>query len=56
MQLYNVQGKLIKNLINKKQGAGAYTLVLPSILSQGEYILTYKAGRETFSMPILLAR
>jgi endoglucanase len=45
LRIYNMQGKIISNLVQSNQSAGNYEVKLPSKgISQGNYILELKAG------------
>jgi Cellulase (glycosyl hydrolase family 5)/Secretion system C-terminal sorting domain len=45
LNLYNMQGKIVSNLVQSNQSAGNHEVKLPAKgLSSGNYILEYKAG------------
>ena len=57
LDIYNVQGELIKNLVNDNQSAGVYKLNWsPSNLSSGLYILKMQANEFSFSRKLIFMK
>jgi|GEM_PF-647890 endoglucanase len=57
LNIYNMQGKIVSNLVQSNQSAGSYEVKLPTRgVSLGNYILELKAGENSITKRLAIVR